>query len=59
METLLVARAVAAEAAAQDRAHLRRRSTCEMRCCAESKAILDKAGITGLKAATEEDFHTE
>src|SRR5258708_16677105 len=30
-----------------------------MRCCAETKEILKKGGIKGLKAATDEDFHTE
>ena len=30
-----------------------------MRCDAESKAILEKAGIEGLKDATADDFRTE
>jgi glutamate-5-semialdehyde dehydrogenase len=31
----------------------------EMRCCPESREILKKAGIKGVKAATEQDFYTE
>ena len=31
----------------------------EMRCNARSRSILDAIGLTGLKNATEEDFHTE
>ncbi|MEQ1519361.1 MAG: glutamate-5-semialdehyde dehydrogenase, partial [Usitatibacteraceae bacterium] len=31
----------------------------EMRCCPRSRAILEAAGIAGIKNATEEDFHTE
>ena len=30
-----------------------------MRCCPESRAILECAGITGVKDATEDDFYTE
>jgi len=31
----------------------------EMRCCPESRDILAKAGVAGLKEATEEDFYAE
>ena len=31
----------------------------EMRCCPESRAILECAGITGVRDATEDDFYTE
>ena len=31
----------------------------EMRCCPQSRLILEAAGVSGTKAATEEDFHTE
>jgi len=58
METLLVARAIApAVLPAIGRIYADKKV--EMRCCPESKEILKKAGIKGLKAATDEDFHTE
>src|SRR5229473_1113599 len=57
METLLVARAIAASVLpAIGRIYAEKKV--EMRCCPESKEILKKAGIKGLKAATDEDFHT-
>jgi len=31
----------------------------EMRCCPESRAILERAGVKGVKDATEEDFYAE
>ena len=58
METLLVARAVAQKLLPRI-GRIYAKKHVQMRCCPESKAILDKAGITGLKEATEEDFHTE
>jgi glutamate-5-semialdehyde dehydrogenase len=60
METLLVAQAIAAKVLpAIGRAYAEK--GVEMRCCPESKAILQKAGIAKprLKDATEDDFRTE
>ncbi len=58
METLLVAHAIA-PAVLPEIGRIYAAKKVEMRCCAESKEILKKAGIKGLKAATDEDFHTE
>src|SRR5258706_14969401 len=58
METLLVAHAIA-PAVLPEIGRIYAAKRVEMRCCAESKEILKKAGIKGLKAATDEDFHTE
>ncbi len=58
METLLVARAIAPKVLPKiGRIYAKKRV--EMRCDAESKAILEKAGIEGLKDATADDFRTE
>ena len=58
METLLVAQAIAAKVLpAVGRVYAEK--GVEMRCCPESKAILQKAGIAGLLDATEDDFRTE
>jgi glutamate-5-semialdehyde dehydrogenase len=60
METLLVAQAIAAKVLpAIGRVYAEK--GVEMRCCPESKAILQKAGIARprLKDATEDDFRTE
>ena len=60
METLLVAQAIAAKVLpAIGRAYADK--GVEMRCCPESKAILQKAGIpkARLKDATDDDFRTE
>jgi glutamate-5-semialdehyde dehydrogenase len=58
METLLVAQAIARQVLpAIGRIYANK--DVAMRCCPESKAILDQAGIPGLHNATEEDFYTE
>ncbi len=58
METLLVARA-AAQKVLPRIGRVYAKKHVQMRCCAESKAILEKAGVAGLGDATEEDFRTE
>ena len=58
METLLVASSVAPKILPKI-AKIYANKGVEMRADAESKAILDKAGIEGAKAATEEDFFAE
>jgi glutamate-5-semialdehyde dehydrogenase len=58
METLLVARAVAPKVLAKV-GRIYAKKGVEMRCDAEAKAILDKAGVAGTKEATVEDFATE
>ncbi len=59
METLLVARAIAAKVLPKV-ARIYAKKGVEMRCDAESKAILEKAGVEGrVKDATAEDFATE
>jgi glutamate-5-semialdehyde dehydrogenase len=58
METLLVAQAIAAKVLPKI-GRIYAKKGVEMRCCPESKAILEKAGIAGVKDATEDDFYTE
>ncbi len=58
METLLVARGIAARALPEIGAIYAAKGV-EMRACAESRSMLEAAGLTGIKDATEEDFHTE
>ena len=58
METLLVAQAIAAKFLPKIGKVYAQKGV-EMRCCPESKAILDKAGVAGVKAAVEQDFATE
>ena len=58
METLLVARAIAPTVLPQIGGIYVRKGV-EMRACPESKAILENAGIAGVKEATDPDFHTE
>ena len=58
METLLVARTIAPKVLAKV-GRIYAKKGVEMRCDAEAKAILDKAGIAGVKDATAEDFATE
>ena len=58
METLLVADAIASEVLPLI-GRIYADKGVEMRCSAPSRAILETAGIVGLKTATEEDFHTE
>jgi glutamate-5-semialdehyde dehydrogenase len=58
METLLVAQGIASEVLPKIGAIYAQKGV-EMHCCPESRAILETAGIAGLKDATEQDFHTE
>ena len=58
METLLVARAIASKVLPEI-GRIYAQKSVQMRACPESKEILRKAGIKGVKAATEEDFYTE
>jgi glutamate-5-semialdehyde dehydrogenase len=58
MEALLVARGIAAKVLPKI-GRIYAKKGVEMRCDAESKAILEKGGIEGLKDATAEDFRTE
>ncbi|MEO8386375.1 MAG: glutamate-5-semialdehyde dehydrogenase [Betaproteobacteria bacterium] len=58
METLLVAAAIADKALPLI-GRIYADKGVEMRCCPQSLAILDAAGIAGIKAATDTDFHTE
>ena len=58
METLLVAQGIAARFLPEI-GRIYADKDVAMRCNAESKAILDQAGIPGLQDATEEDFYTE
>ncbi len=58
METLLVAHAVAAKFLPRI-GRIYAKKGVQMRCCPESAAILGKAGVAGVRAATEADFATE
>jgi glutamate-5-semialdehyde dehydrogenase len=58
MESLLVARGIAAKVLPKI-GRIYAKKGVEMRCDAESKAVLEKAGVEGLKDATAEDFRTE
>ena len=58
METLLVAAPIAARVLPK-LAKIYAKKGVEMRADAEAKAILEKAGIAGVKDATEEDFYAE
>ena len=58
METLLVARSIAARVLPEI-GRIYAQKGVEMRACPESRDILRKAGVKGVKAATEQDFHTE
>jgi glutamate-5-semialdehyde dehydrogenase len=58
METLLVAQAIAAKVLPEI-GRIYAQKGVQMRACPESKEILRKAGVKGVKAATEEDFYTE
>ncbi|GAA5178917.1 glutamate-5-semialdehyde dehydrogenase [Niveibacterium umoris] len=57
-ESLLVAQSVAAEFLPRI-GRIYAEKGVEMRCCPESRAILESAGLSGIKDATEEDFRTE
>jgi glutamate-5-semialdehyde dehydrogenase len=58
METLLVARSVAARVLPV-LGGLYRGKGVELRCCPESRAILEAAGVTDVRDATDEDWTTE
>src|SRR5947207_3930011 len=58
METLLVAQAIASEVLPRI-GRIYAEKEVEMRCCPASRDILAKAGVPGVKAATEEDFYAE
>ena len=58
METLLLAASVAPKILPRI-ARIYAKKGVEMRADAESKAILEKAGIEGVKGATEDDFYAE
>jgi glutamate-5-semialdehyde dehydrogenase len=58
METLLVARGIAAIFLPLI-GRIYADKSVEMRCCPESRAILEGAGIANIEPATEADFHTE
>jgi glutamate-5-semialdehyde dehydrogenase len=58
METLLVAQAIAPRVLPEI-GRIYARKGVEMRACPESREILKKAGVKGVKAATEQDFYTE
>jgi len=58
METLLVAQAIAPTVLPRI-GRIYADKGVEMRCCPETRAILERAGIAGAKEATEEDFYAE
>jgi len=58
METLLVAQAIAPQVLPRI-GRVYAEKGVEMRCCPESREILAKAHIEGVKEATEEDFYAE
>ena len=58
METLLVAQAIAARVLPEI-GRIYSQKGVEMRACAESRAILAKAGVKKVKEATEQDLYTE
>jgi len=58
METLLVAQSVAAEVLPA-LGRIYRSKGVELRCCPESRAILEAAGVSGVVDAVEEDWSTE
>ena len=58
METLLVAQAIAPTVLPRI-GRIYADKGVEMRCCPETRAILERAGIVGAKEATEEDFYAE
>ena len=58
METLLAAKAIAADVLPRI-GRIYADKGVQMRCCPESKAILERSGIAGLVEATDADFRTE
>ena len=58
METLLVARAIAAQFLPLI-GRIYADKNVEMRCCPQSRCMLEAAGINNIETATEADFHTE
>ncbi|MCX9154554.1 glutamate-5-semialdehyde dehydrogenase [Niveibacterium sp. 24ML] len=57
-ESLLVAQSIAADFLPRI-GRIYAEKGVEMRCCPESRAILESAGLSGIKDATEEDYRTE
>ena len=58
METLLVAQSIATKVL-PPLGHIYRAKGVELRCCPESRDILERAGVTGVVEAVEEDWRTE
>ena len=58
METLLVAQAIAPKVLPEI-GRIYAQKGVEMRCSSEARDILKKAGVKGLKSATEDDFYAE
>jgi glutamate-5-semialdehyde dehydrogenase len=58
MEALLVARSIAPRVLPEI-GRIYAQKGVEMRACPESREILKKAGVKGVKAVTQQDFHTE
>ena len=58
METLLVAKGIAAQFLPLI-GRIYAEKSVEMRCCPQSRALLEAAGFANIEAATEADFHTE
>jgi glutamate-5-semialdehyde dehydrogenase len=58
METLLVARAIAPRVL-PPLGRIYQGKGVELRCCPESRAILEAAGVDGVREATDEDWRTE
>jgi glutamate-5-semialdehyde dehydrogenase len=58
METLLVAQSIAPRVL-PPLGRIYQSKGVELRCCPESRALLDASGIVGVKSATEEDWTTE
>jgi len=58
METLLVAQAIAPQVLPRI-GRIYAEKGVEMRCCPESREILERAHVEGVKEATEEDFYAE
>jgi glutamate-5-semialdehyde dehydrogenase len=58
METLLIAQAIAPRVLPEI-GRIYAQKGVEMRACPESREILKKAKVHGVKAATDDDFHTE
>ncbi len=58
METLLIAQSIAAQVL-PPLGRIYQSKGVELRCCPESRSLLDAAGVIGVKDATDEDWTTE